>query len=251
MSVADELTKLTALRDSGALTTEEFDQQRAMLLAASAASPSPAWGVTSQAGPGMTCGRCSKPLSPAWRGKCSHCGATYAQYPPLASVPGAVPVVASSSVYRKGQGMSGPKRLAVVGGVLVGLVVLGLAVNRPTPFVPSVGVPSRTAAPAADRWVPAGFKTVPDDDSIAYRWLDENEFSCDIADRCWGMEVIPHDGCASSLYVELSIEDSAGTAVGLTNDTVGAVKADQKARLVFDNYETGGRKARITDVSCY
>lgn len=32
MSVADELAKLAALRDSGVLTQEEFDQQKAALL---------------------------------------------------------------------------------------------------------------------------------------------------------------------------------------------------------------------------
>jgi predicted amidophosphoribosyltransferase len=75
MSVADELTKLVALRDSGALSQEEFDQQRAILLATPAVVSAASWGPTSQAGPGMACGRCQKPLSPAWRGKCNHCGA--------------------------------------------------------------------------------------------------------------------------------------------------------------------------------
>ena len=42
-------------------------------------------GVSSggQAYPGQMCGRCRKPLSPVWKGNCKHCGATYAEFPPL------------------------------------------------------------------------------------------------------------------------------------------------------------------------
>lgn len=40
---------------------------------------------------GRSCGRCGKPLSPAWKAKCNHCGASFAEYPPNgkeAPVPG-------------------------------------------------------------------------------------------------------------------------------------------------------------------
>jgi hypothetical protein len=42
----------------------------------------PTWTSQSQAGSGKVCGQCGKPLSPAWRGKCNHCGASYAEFPP-------------------------------------------------------------------------------------------------------------------------------------------------------------------------
>jgi hypothetical protein len=38
----------------------------------------------SQAPPHHQCARCGKPLSPVWVGKCQHCGAQYAEYPPEA-----------------------------------------------------------------------------------------------------------------------------------------------------------------------
>lgn len=41
------------------------------------------WTPQSQPGYGMACGKCSKPLSPAWRGRCQHCRATFADYPPV------------------------------------------------------------------------------------------------------------------------------------------------------------------------
>lgn len=51
-------------------------------------SPPPAmdplpWGPNSQPGERMACGRCDKPLSPVWRGKCQHCGAPFAEYDPI------------------------------------------------------------------------------------------------------------------------------------------------------------------------
>jgi hypothetical protein len=47
-----------------------------------ASGPLP-WGPNSYPGDRMACGRCHKPLSPAWRGKCKHCGAVFAEYAPM------------------------------------------------------------------------------------------------------------------------------------------------------------------------
>jgi hypothetical protein len=41
------------------------------------------WGPNSYPGVRMACGRCDKPLSPAWRGSCKHCGAAFAEYNPI------------------------------------------------------------------------------------------------------------------------------------------------------------------------
>jgi hypothetical protein len=45
-------------------------------------TPQP-WGPESYPGDRMACGRCHKPLSPAWRGKCKHCGAAFAEFNPI------------------------------------------------------------------------------------------------------------------------------------------------------------------------
>lgn len=76
VGVADELMKLGQLRDSGTISTVEYDRQRAILLP-------PRWGPGAQAGTGMECGKCHKPLSPAWRDRCNHCGAKYAEFEPV------------------------------------------------------------------------------------------------------------------------------------------------------------------------
>jgi hypothetical protein len=80
IGVADELTKLAALRDAGAITEDEFQRQRSILLPPVA----PAWGPSTQAPPNSRCGNCGKPLSPVWRGRCEHCKAAYSEHHPIA-----------------------------------------------------------------------------------------------------------------------------------------------------------------------
>ena len=79
IGVADELTKLGALRETGVITADEYDRQRAILL--------PPVGPMVQVPPGYQCGRCHKPLSPVWKARCEHCKATYAMYRPVPRAP--------------------------------------------------------------------------------------------------------------------------------------------------------------------
>jgi hypothetical protein len=75
-NIGDELSKFAGLRESGAITPEEFETQKARLLALTVAPLGPR-------AAGARCGRCGKPLSPAWKTKCNHCRATFAEYPPV------------------------------------------------------------------------------------------------------------------------------------------------------------------------
>lgn len=95
---------------------------------------------------------------------------------------------------------------------------------------------------------PAGFTRY--DAGTGYRWIEPAAGDC-IGDKCWAMEVVTRAGCPTSLYVELSLVDSSGTAVGYTNDVAGAVSAGQKARLTFDSFEASARTARLTQLNCY
>lgn len=74
---ADQLARLQAARDGGLLTPEQYQAQAASLAMSTIGPP------TNTAGPNMKCGRCGKPLSPAWVGKCLHCKASYAEFPPV------------------------------------------------------------------------------------------------------------------------------------------------------------------------
>ena len=74
--VSGEVASLAAWRDAGSIGAEDFERQKAALLG-SVQAPD-------QAPPNHRCGRCGKSLSPAWRAKCKHCGALYADFPPVA-----------------------------------------------------------------------------------------------------------------------------------------------------------------------
>lgn len=139
--------------------------------------------------------------------------------------------------------MSSRSKFAIIGAVFVGLYVIGHL--TPTPAPTPQAAPQ--AAPVA-AWWPSGFSATADP-AVAYRWLAKNEFTCSL-DSCWGMEAIARDGCPASLYVEVSVSDSSGAAVGYSNDTAGAVRAGQHAKLVFENTESTGRTARLTNVTC-
>lgn len=75
-NIGDELSKFAALRDSGAITGEEFDTQKARLLGLTAGPPQPRPA-------GSMCGNCGKLVSPVWTNNCKHCRATFAAYPPV------------------------------------------------------------------------------------------------------------------------------------------------------------------------
>lgn len=194
------------------------------------------------------CGRCFQPLG-NWT-HCYHCNATFVVYPPVmltkseaearAAALGPVPKLT-------GGGMSGAARILISGGlIIVVLLVLARAYSAPG----NLGGGGGGAPTAPDiSWVQSGF-TPYADGTVAYRWLDGFK-DCEVADSCWGMEVIARDGCPSSLYVELSIINDAGTAVGYTNDVAGAVERGQMAQLVFDNFEKDASKARLTKIFCY
>jgi hypothetical protein len=98
-------------------------------------------------------------------------------------------------------------------------------------------------------WYPRGYSEF--EPGLAFRWLSSGQFSCSYSGgSCWGMSVTSQTGC-SSLYVEITILDSAGNNIGYTNDTTSGLQAGQNAKLTFDSFEDGASKARIAKISCY
>jgi len=99
-------------------------------------------------------------------------------------------------------------------------------------------------------WYPSDFNLFSDDANIAWRWLENNEFSCSIGDSCWGMLVIAQDGCPSSLYAEVSILDSSGTQIAYSNDSLSVAAPMQKNKLTFESFDSSANTARLTKISC-
>jgi hypothetical protein len=99
-------------------------------------------------------------------------------------------------------------------------------------------------------WYPKGFDSF--DSNIAYRFLKYgSEYKCNLYGAyCWGIEIVAKSGC-NNLYAELTIFDSAGRNIGWTNDSATNVRAGEKAVLVFDSFEDGVDKGRLSEVTCY
>jgi hypothetical protein len=70
------------IREQGGATVNA-GQHRQQRPAAPEPGPQIALNAEGQAPPNHLCGKCGKPLSPVWKGRCRHCGATYADFPPV------------------------------------------------------------------------------------------------------------------------------------------------------------------------
>jgi hypothetical protein len=98
-------------------------------------------------------------------------------------------------------------------------------------------------------WYPKGYSEF--ESGIAYRWLSSGQFSCSYSSgSCWGMSIRSEAGC-NSLYVEITILDSAGNNIGYTNDTTSGLQPGQTAKMIFDSFEDNASKASLAKVSCY
>lgn len=113
----------------------------------------------------------------------------------------------------------------------------------------STPIPDKPSPTPETDWYPAGFKLVSTDPSLAWRWLERSEYTCDVG-SCNAMYVIARDGCPTSLYVEVAILDANKTNVGYSNDVANNLAPRQQAKLVFDYFEKDAASVRATQFSC-
>lgn len=98
-------------------------------------------------------------------------------------------------------------------------------------------------------WYPKGYSQY--DSTTAVKWLKGSQFKCDYYDStCWGLGVISSEGCPSGLYVAINIEDSSGSVVDWSNDTVPSLAPGKSAKLVFNTFGSAST-ASISEVKCY
>lgn len=63
------------------------------------------------------------------------------------------------------------------------------------------------------------------------------------------MPLVTRDG--DNLYVELQLQDSAGNAVGMTDDTASGLAPGQVALLDFPDTDGRAQTAEISEITCY
>jgi hypothetical protein len=105
---------------------------------------------------------------------------------------------------------------------------------------------------ASKPWYPKGYSEFSD--GIAWRWVNNPSFSdptcLDGSSACWQVNVVVRDGCPTSLYVEATTY-SAGSAVGFTNGTTGALNAGDTALVELVDATGTADSARLTTIDCY
>lgn len=102
----------------------------------------------------------------------------------------------------------------------------------------------QAAFEAANAWIPDGWQQYSED--VYFQWTGDcdNSFT-----GCHGMDVVTKNGC-SDLYVEIQLLDSAGSAVGYSNDTIGGLTPGQHAKLDFPSFEEHAQ-AKVTEINCF
>lgn len=118
---------------------------------------------------------------------------------------------------------------------------------------PDVGAePDRTIRPRATprptpdtSWVPNGYRVAAD--GVALKSISGECTHWD----CVAYDVVTRDGCPNGLYVEANVLDSGGRVIGFTNDSVGQLRAGDRAKVILDVIEEDGEGIRVTEVSCY
>lgn len=92
----------------------------------------------------------------------------------------------------------------------------------------------------------AGFK--PAGNGLYYRWAKRSEFTCGYWD-CAVIGVVTASETCSGVYVEANIT-RGGAAIGMTNDTVGALGPWDTAVLTLEDY-VGGDGFELTKINCW
>jgi hypothetical protein len=100
-------------------------------------------------------------------------------------------------------------------------------------------------------WIPAAFNQFSGNPEIAWRWLESKEYKCSYGDFCEGIMVIAKNGCANSLYAEISLLDKNDVQIGYTNDTLSSALPMQESKMVFNIMDEEASQVRISKISCY
>jgi hypothetical protein len=130
--------------------------------------------------------------------------------------------------------------------ILYGVSVVGGLADTPV-----VTTSNSTASIADTSWRPTGFSLWREDFTVAWRWLDDDEFTCKYGDACWGIMVVTEKGCPNSLYSEVSLLDDAKVQLGYTNDSLSTALPLQKSKMIFHTFEDGVDSAVVSKIKCY
>jgi hypothetical protein len=184
----------------------------------------------------MMCGRCHKPLSPAWRGKCNHCGAAYADFPPLATGTGEP---ASAPISTTAKPASGSRLKGCLGIAFVAVIVLVVygALSR------SDGRPSPGTAPTE---AAAGGAALDGPAAADFAQIDLNGTGAKVAkftipETAAGIATITHRGSSNFAVTALASDGSHNALlVNVIGSYSGTVLFDETGHSVAFEVDADG-----------
>jgi hypothetical protein len=95
-------------------------------------------------------------------------------------------------------------------------------------------------------WYPDGYTEWTGDSNVAWKWVNGRDCSYDY---CWHVAVVAQTGCASGVYVEINILDSAGNVTDYANGTLSSLAPLQTGIVEVNNsYNATGQ---VTQISCH
>lgn len=97
-------------------------------------------------------------------------------------------------------------------------------------------------------WPPDGYTILSKDGNVVYQPITNPKCAYSTG-QCYAIYAIARAGCPRSLYVEASLLDQTGTVIGFTNDSIGAVRPNERALLTFDFFKAAS-SIRMSKVSC-
>jgi hypothetical protein len=153
---------------------------------------------------------------------------------------------------QESSGKSKKKVLMWVGISLLVLIIIGAvsgksSTDSSTSNSGSSASNSTQSASTEPAWYPSGYTEVQP--GIAFKWEDRQ---CkQYEDSCYTASLIAKNGCPSSVYAEVTLEDAQGSSIGLSNDTTSGLAPMQKAYLDFHDIYGNSKKAHLAKISCY
>jgi hypothetical protein len=108
-----------------------------------------------------------------------------------------------------------------------------------------------SSAPTLDEtWVPAGYKTLTADGTIAGKWNTSGDPCGYSRCRFVNLTAISRDGCPGGLFVTVNFLDG-DAVVDDSIDSISSLRPMQKVKMVFKTYDNSGTKYQVSKVNCF
>lgn len=101
-----------------------------------------------------------------------------------------------------------------------------------------------------DSWIPAGYESLNNDNSVAGKWNTSGDPCGYSKCRFVKLTAISKDGCPGGLFITVNFLDG-DAVVDDSIDSISSLRPMQKVKMEFKTYENSGTKYQLAEVNCY